>query len=179
MFAQQILDFWFDDTNRLNWFKQDKGFDEVIRKNFSELWLSASQGELVVWRESAFGRLAEIIVLDQFSRNLFRNDARAFSCDGMALVLAQELVQNEEFEFMIPEYKQFVLMPFMHSESRMIHESARRLFAKHTSAFVLDLELKHKAVIDQFGRYPHRNALLGRKNTPEEIAFLKENGRGF
>ena len=89
--------------------------------------------------------------------------SRAFSCDGMALVLAQELVQNEEFEFMIPEYKQFALMPFMHSESRMIHESARRLFAKHTSAFVLDFELKHKAIIDQIWSLSTSQCIVGTK----------------
>ena len=80
---------------------------------------------------------------------------------------------------MLPEYKQFALMPFMHSESRVVHEIGRRLFAKHTSAYTLDFELKHKEVIDRFGRYPHRNAILGRKNTPEETAFLKESERGF
>ena len=179
MEAQQILDFWFDDAIRPNWFKQDKELDEVIRVNFADVWRQASLSELVDWRDTMYGRLAEIIILDQFSRNLFRHDARAFAQDGMALVLAQTLVQDEEFNYMLPDYKHFALMPFMHSESRIIHEQGRKLFAKHTSAYALDFELRHKEVIDQFGRYPSRNALLGRKNTPEETKFLKEHKDGL
>ncbi|MDK4689382.1 DUF924 family protein [Kingella negevensis] len=179
MEAQQILDFWFDESVKPNWFKHDADFDDLVRTNFEDVWKAAIAGELFEWRETMYGRLAEIIVLDQFSRNLFRNSARAYTQDGMALILAQEIVKDEEFKFMVAEYKQFAILPFMHSESLKVHEQATRLFAKYTSAGTLEFALRHKAVLERFGRYPHRNQALGRKNTSEETAFLKDNPRGF
>lgn len=179
MNAQRILDFWFDEATKPLWFVPDIEFDEILHVNFTEFWYAAAAGELFRWREGVYGRLAEVLILDQFSRHLFRNSPRAYAQDSMALALAQEAVRDEEFGFMLPEYKQFMLMPFLHSESRIIHERACRLFARHTSAYVLDIELKHKNVIDRFGRYPHRNITLGRKSTVEEIAFMKKYGRGF
>ncbi|MCG7656088.1 DUF924 family protein [Wielerella bovis] len=176
--AQNILDFWFDEISKPFWFKQEDEFDNIIRQNYWDTWTAAVAGELSDWRESIYGRLAEIIVIDQFSRNLFRDDARAFAYDSMALVLAQEAVRDEEFPYMLTDWKHFMLMPFMHSESALVHEQARRLFSKHTSAYALEAELKHKEIIDRFGRYPHRNAVLGRTNTAEENAWLKEN-KGF
>lgn len=176
--SQNILDFWFDEACKPFWFRQEDDFDDIIRANYTDTWEAAIAGELFGWRESMYGRLAEIIVLDQFSRHLFRDTAGAYNQDTMALVLAQEAVRDAEFEYMLPEWKHFMLMPFMHSESSVIHEQARRLFAKHTSAYALEAELNHKEVIDRFGRYPHRNAVLGRKSTPEEVAWLREN-KGF
>lgn len=139
----------------------------------------ARQGELYTWRESARGRLAEIIVLDQFSRNIHRDSAQAFAQDGMALVLAQEAIAAGAHTSLSESETGFLLMPYMHSESRAIHAIAEALFRQHASANNHTFELKHKAIIDRFGRYPHRNPILGRDSTPEEKEFLKLPGSGF
>jgi uncharacterized protein (DUF924 family) len=120
-----------------------------------------------------------VIVLDQFSRNLHRGDARAFENDAMALALAQEAVAAGADQGLSPDERGFLYMPYMHSESRLIHEVAERLFAEGASELNHEFELKHKAIIDRFGRYPHRNAVLGRASTPEEQAFLTKPGSSF
>ena len=124
-------------------------------------------------------RLAEIIVLDQFSRNLFRNSPAAFTQDLAAVCLAQEAVRLPGFAAMKEEERHFILMPLMHSESRTIHTQAAALFERYTSESASDFELRHKAVIDRFGRYPHRNAVLGRESTAEEQDFLSRPGSSF
>ena len=125
------------------------------------------------------GRLAEIIVLDQFSRNLFRDSPAAFAQDLAAVCLAQEAVRLPVFAAMKEEERHFILMPLMHSESRAIHTQAAALFERYTSESASDFELRHKAVIDRFGRYPHRNAVLGRESTAEEQDFLSRSGSSF
>ena len=125
------------------------------------------------------GRLAEIIVLDQFSRNLFRGSARAFEYDLAALALAQEAVSAGAHLELGPARRVFLLLPYMHSESREIHAVAEQLFREFTPAENHDFELRHKAIIDRFGRYPHRNEALGRTSTPEELAFLRQPGSSF
>ena len=124
------------------------------------------------------GRLAEIIVLDQFSRNLFRNSPQAFACDTMAQVLAQEAVRQPGFTELPDTWRHMMLMPLMHSESRKIHALALKLFTQY-AAHALIHEEQHKAIIDRFGRYPHRNAVLGRTSSEEEIEFLKQEGSSF
>jgi uncharacterized protein (DUF924 family) len=135
--------------------------------------------ELFEWRSSPAGRLAEIIVLDQFSRNLFRDDARAFAADPLALALAQEAVAAGADLALTKVERSFLYMPYMHSESRAIHVVAERLFREKAPEYNHEFELRHKAIIDRFGRYPHRNATLGRESTPEELAFLTEPGSSF
>lgn len=174
-----VLDFWFDEANRPFWFEKSETFDAEIRRRFYGLWQQAAASELYGWRETLHGRLAEIIVLDQFSRNLFRDSPAAFAQDNMAVALAQEAVRQSGFAAMQPEERHFMLMPLMHSESRKIHEQAEELFARHTTPYALDFELKHKVIIDRFGRYPHRNQVLGRKSTADEAAFLLEPGSSF
>ena len=127
----------------------------------------------------AAGRLAEIIVLDQFSRNIYRDRPLAFAYDATALVLAQEAVRvgaDQQVDF---EKRSFFYMPYMHSESPIIHNRAVELFSQPGAEFNYEFELKHKAIIDRFGRYPHRNAILGRESTPEEIEFLGQPGSSF
>jgi uncharacterized protein (DUF924 family) len=176
---QDVLHFWFDETTPEQHFKNDAAFDAEVRARFAETHQAAAQGELAAWRDTPEGRLAEIIVLDQFSRNLFRDDARAFATDGMALVLAQEAIRAGA-ERVIPEMRlAFLYMPFMHSESRMIHAEAERLFRHSGLEDNYKFELKHKAIIDRFGRYPHRNRVLSRASTPEELAFLDQPGSSF
>ena len=179
MNPQDVLHFWFDEATPQQLFKKDAAFDVEIRARFAETHQAAARGELAAWRDTPDGRLAEIIVLDQFSRNLFRDDARAFATDGMALVLAQEAVRAGA-DRSIPEARlAFLYMPFMHSESRAIHVEAERLFRHPGLEDNYRFELKHKAIIDRFGRYPHRNVVLGRASTPEEIAFLQKPGSSF
>jgi uncharacterized protein (DUF924 family) len=170
--------FWFQESPA-RWWSAEPGFDEVIRSRFAGLIHQAAQGELHAWRDEPAGRLAEIIVLDQFSRNAFRGSAQAFAQDPMALVLAQEAVRQGVHAALSPQEATFLLMPFMHSESRKIHEVAERLFREFTPAGNHAFELRHKAIIDRFGRYPHRNALLGRVSTEEELAFLQQPGSSF
>lgn len=176
---QQVLNFWFTEISPEMWFKKDDDFDRQILTRFGQVWRAASQGELAPWRQTAEGRLAEILVLDQFSRNLFRNSPRSFSCDGMALVLAQEAVNGGLCENLPDEQRAFLLLPFMHAESVLIHQQAVRLFSALSHGDWLEYELRHKAIIDRFGRYPHRNILLNRESTAEELRFLQQPGSGF
>ncbi|MBO8125154.1 DUF924 domain-containing protein, partial [Klebsiella pneumoniae] len=128
MEAQQILDFWFNEATPEQWFKKDTQFDDLIRRRFLKVWEQAAAGECFSWRVHIGGRLAEILVLDQFSRNLWRGDARSFAQDPMALVLAQEAVKTPDYLQLPPVQRKFVLMPYMHSESALIHQQAELLF---------------------------------------------------
>jgi uncharacterized protein (DUF924 family) len=175
----EILKFWFDEIDRSLWFKKDADFDQLLAERFSALLARASHGELSAWRDTPHGRLAEIIVLDQFSRNLFRDSPKAFAQDGMALVLAQEAVRCGADAVLSAQERVFLYMPYMHSESLAIHEIAVRLFTDNGIQNNLDYELKHKAIIERFGRYPHRNAVLGRVSTAEELEFLSQPGSSF
>jgi uncharacterized protein (DUF924 family) len=134
---------------------------------------------LFEWRAEAKGRLAEIIVLDQFSRNMFRGLPLAFASDALALVLAQEAVSAKADALLNPTERCFLYLPFMHSESLRIHEIALELYRNNGLQSNLDFEIRHKQIIERFGRYPHRNSILGRQSTDEEIAFLKQPGSGF
>lgn len=176
---QEIIHFWFEEIDSKQWWIADVSFDQLIQKRFHKLMLQAAAGELDEWRSDDHGRLAEIIVLDQFSRNVYRNTPQAFSQDTMALVLAQEAIRAQADHGLTPIEKNFLYMPFMHSESRVIHAYAEKLFHAHAPQANYEFELKHKAIIDRFGRYPHRNAILGRESTAEEIEFLKEEGSSF
>lgn len=176
MVMEEVLRFWFEELTPEDWFRKSAELDECIRQRFGSLYQSAVQGELAHWRQTARGRLAEIIVLDQFSRNLFREDARAFAADGMALVLAQEALSVTHE--LTSEERGFLYMPFMHSESLVIHDQAVSLFAEPGLEKRAQYEEAHRNIIERFGRYPHRNALLGRVSTPEELEFLKEHA-GF
>lgn len=176
---QHVLDFWFEEIDPVMWFRKDDEFDRVLRTRFGQLWQAASQGELAHWRATIKGRLAEIIVLDQFSRNLFRNTPRSFACDGMALVLAQEAIATGLCENLTVEQRGFLYLPFMHSESALIHQQALELFRQLNNGDQLEFEIRHKAIIDRFGRYPHRNEILGRESTLEEQEFLQQPGSGF
>ncbi|MEE4409290.1 MULTISPECIES: DUF924 family protein [unclassified Serratia (in: enterobacteria)] len=176
---KQIIDFWFEEIDPVMWFKKDDDFDSRLQVRFGELWHAAAAGELAHWRDTIEGRLAEVIVLDQFSRNLYRGTPRAFSSDCMALVLAQEAIRSGQCEQLSREQRGFLYLPFMHSESAVIHRQALALYTELNNGEQLEFELRHKAIIDRFGRYPHRNAILGRMSTPEEEEFLQQPGSGF
>jgi len=175
----RVLEFWFEEIEPKMWWVADSDFDEQIKTRFGALLMQASQGELYTWRKAEKGRLAEIIVLDQFSRNIYRNTPAAFSQDAMALVLAQEAVAAGFHEQLSETERAFLLLPYMHSESALIHVEAERLYREYAPAENYQFELKHKVIIDRFGRYPHRNQILGRESTSEEIEFLKQPGSSF
>jgi uncharacterized protein (DUF924 family) len=175
--APDILKFWFEEIDPSQWWKKDPDFDRLIIQRFSAIHSRAVQCELFGWRKEARGRLAEVIVLDQFSRNMFRDTPQSFAYDALALALAQEAVSVGADQVLNPAERSFLYMPYMHSESSSIHDVAVQLFQNLGKA--LDFELKHKAIIDRFGRYPHRNKILGRESTAEEVEFLKQPGSGF
>ncbi len=179
MTPDQVLRFWFEETPPKAWWTVDAAFDRTLTARFGELLSRAAACELFTWRVDARGRLAEIVVLDQFSRNIHRDTARAFAQDAMALVLAQEAVAAGALAQLPPIQRAFLLLPYMHSESRLIHTQAESLYREHAPPENYDFELRHKAIIDRFGRYPHRNAILGRASTPEEIEFLQTPGSSF
>ncbi len=176
---QRVLDFWFKEIDPKSWWKKDQAFDARIAREFGDLHTRAIQCELYEWRDTPHGRLAEIIVLDQFSRNIFRDTAQAFAADGLALALAQEAVRVQADNALTPAQKSFLYMPYMHSESPLIHEVALTLFEENGLQDNLNFEIRHKAIIDRFGRYPHRNTILGRQSTDEELEFLKQPGSRF
>ena len=168
-----MLNFWFDPEHEACWFADSKTFDQEIANRFGDLWQTAVTGMCASWRRSAggdgdsianlAGRLAEIIVIDQFSRNLNRNDATAYRYDEMALVLAQEAVCQPDFAALPTQWRKFMLLPFMHSESKGVHGHYLKLFEQLGDVQTLDFAHQHKAIIDEFGRYPHRNETLGRQ----------------
>ncbi|TVP51809.1 MAG: DUF924 domain-containing protein [Halomonas sp.] len=177
--AQSVLRFWFDELTPAQWFEKDPEMDRMITERFGVLHGQTAHCECYAWRQTAEGRLAEIIVLDQFSRNIYRDDARAFATDALALALAQEAVAARADAELSSEQRVFLYMPYMHSESVAIHELAMELFDQPGLENNLDFEVRHKAIIDRFGRYPHRNELLGRPSTEEELAFLQQPGSSF
>jgi len=168
-----VLRFWFEEIKPMQWWKKSPEFDQLICEKFGALHHAAAHCELFAWRQSPSGRLAEIIVLDQFSRNIYRDSAKAFACDPLALALAQTAVAHGADREMDFKMRQFLYMPFMHSESAVIHDAALALFGAPGLERSLQSEVEHHAIIQRFGRYPHRNALLGRDSTDEEIEFMK------
>lgn len=174
-----VLRFWFEEIEPAAWWRKDAGFDALVGERFGELLAGAARCELWGWRTTPEGRLAEILVLDQFSRNIHRDTPLAFAQDPLALALAQEAVAGGHDLSLPPARRAFVYMPFMHSESKAVHEEALRLFSHPDLAFNLEFERRHQAIIERFGRYPHRNAILGRASTAEEIEFLQQPGSSF
>jgi uncharacterized protein (DUF924 family) len=177
--GQVVINFWFNELSPAQWWRKDPGLDQLIAQRFTKLHKAAARCELHEWRKQSLGCLAEIIVLDQFSRNLYRDSAQAFAQDSLALVLAQQAIALNVQKNLSPQHKAFLYMPFMHSESQYIHELAVKLFSEPGLEQNLRSELQHKAIIDRFGRYPHRNKILGRSSNPEEIEFLNQSGSSF
>ncbi len=175
---QEVLTFWFKETSPAQKFKKDEAFDQLIKEKFEITLRAATKGDLIPWRQNIYGRLAEIIVLDQFSRNIYRDTPQAFSQDDMALELSYAAIELDHKDLTAKE-KQFLYMPFMHSESLEAHQKAIELYSQPGLEEVLTFELMHKKIIDKFGRYPHRNKILGRISTTEEIDFLKQENSSF
>ena len=173
--AADVLRFWFEEHGQADWFGGRPEFDAEIAAQFSDTHATLAKGEGWHWRSTPEGRLAEIIVLDQFSRQLFRGRAEAFASDGMALILAEEAVGGGHHNFLPMPQRMFVLLPFMHTESALVQAESLRL---HTALGVPDLMKYaegHADCIRRFGRFPRRNAALGRTSTPEELAHMAQS----
>lgn len=184
--AQDVIDFWFGagDQPRAEWFRKDPAFDAAVRARFGALVERALQGGIDDWALSPQPALARIVVLDQFTRNVFRDTPAAFAGDALALAAAQSLVASAQDRDLAPLQRWFVYLPFEHAEDRAAQQESMRLFgqlaAEHAAmADALEWARRHQVVIERFGRFPHRNAILGRVSTAEESAFLREPGSSF
>lgn len=188
---QAILDFWFlpadaagYDASRTTWFKKDPAFDAQIGERFGALIGQALAGGLQEWDSSAQGALARILLLDQFTRNTLRDTPQAFGGDALALASAQRMVAAGTDRQLLPVQRYFVYMPFMHAEDLALQQRSLALFRQlhaETGEFAgaLDYAVRHHDIVARFGRFPHRNQLLGRASTAEELGFLSLPGAGF
>src|SRR3954463_547053 len=179
--AQQVLEFWFDpalDAAQRNkrWFGKDEAFDAEIRRRFLDLYEEGAAARLNAWKGSVRECLALVILLDQFPRNMFRGEARAFAADALARDAARTLLPRADQ--LLPDERLFAWLPFEHSESLDDQNLACELIAPLGEELLRYAE-RHRQIIERFGRFPHRNAILGRASTPEEIEFLKQPGSGF
>jgi uncharacterized protein (DUF924 family) len=183
--AADVLGFWFDgDREREEWFRKDDAFDAEIRTRFGATLDAALAGALDGWDTTPDGALARILVLDQFTRNTFRGTPRAFAGDAQALAAARALVAGGGDLRLRPVRRRFVYLPYEHSEALADQRESMRLFGhlaedSPADAGALEWAHKHLVIIERFGRFPHRNAILGRTSTPEEIEFLTQPGSGF
>ena len=182
----ELLKFWFGEApgkQRREWFVKDAKFDDDLRRRFGALHEKASKRELEGWRDSPEPMLALVIVLDQLSRNLFRGDARAFAQDGHALECASQAVSRGDDLELLPVQRAFLYLPYEHSESLADQDRGvdlmRSLDGFEETRGMSDYAVRHRDVIRRFGRFPHRNAALGRASTPEETEFLRQPGSGF
>jgi uncharacterized protein (DUF924 family) len=175
-----VLRFWFVDTRPRQWFAKELAFDGLVRERFLDLTRQAIEGELAGWAGEPPGALALVLLLDQFPRQIWRDSARAFAGDPQALALSQQALAcgwlAAESE---PHRRQFWLMPQMHAEDLAVQEAALPLFARFTDPRTAEFARRHRDVIARFGRFPHRNAALGRRSSAEERAFLATPGSGF
>lgn len=176
---EEIVNFWFDECTPDQWFKKNPEFDKVIKKRFSVILEFALEGRFDSWSNSETGCLALILLLDQFTRNIFRESPRAFSGDEKALELSFKCIENGYLENGDMQKCKFMLLPMMHSEQISIQNYSLPLFKNLNDENTFNFALKHREIIKRFGRFPHRNSVLGRKSTKEEKEFLKQPGSTF
>ena len=189
--ASDVLDFWFGAPGEAGhgaarelWFRKSEATDTEIAKRFAPLIEQALRGELAAWSAEPHGALAQIVLLDQFTRNTFRDTPRAFAGDSRALAAASAMVGTRQDEALLPVQRSFVYLPFEHSESTAMQTESLRLFTRLVAAApelasTLDYAQRHHAIVARFGRFPHRNAQLGRQSTAEELGFLEQPGSRF
>ena len=175
--VDEVLEFWFADPAR--WWKKDPAFDAEIRSRFSELHELIERGEQEDWRKAPRGALAYVIVLDQFSRNMFRGTARMFASDARAIAAARAAIEGGDDQALDPAERTFLYMPFMHSEDHADQERSVALFQSLSAPDQVRYAEQHRDIVRRFGRFPHRNELLGRASTPEELEFLTQPGSSF
>ena len=176
---QDVLNFWFTEIAPELWFKKDAEFDAAVKSRFSRAVSDALGGRLDHWADNSDGCLALIILLDQFTRNIFRQSARAFSGDEMALALSLRCIDRGYLDTAEAPHRHFMLMPMMHSEDLAIQISSLPLFKKYTAEQTYEYAVRHRDIVARFGRFPHRNQALGRPTTDCEKIFLTESGSSF
>ena len=177
--VEDVLNFWFDESRPEQWYKKDATFDETIRSRFEDTITAALSARLDSWADELDSCLALILVLDQLTRNIYRYTPRAFIGDEMALALSLRCVDRGFLSHENAAWRQFMLMPMMHSEDLGIQDQSIPLFKQHTNPLTHEYAVKHRDIVARFGRFPHRNAILGRPSSGEELAFLKEPGSSF
>ena len=176
---EDIIKFWFEEISPEQWFKKDEKFDAMLLERAGTTVIKALNGQLDRWSKTSAGSVSLVILLDQFTRNIFRDTPKAFSGDEMALVLSQKSINSEWFANLTIVYKQFLLMPMMHSEDISMQEKSLPLFKQHTNKRTYEFAVKHRDIIAKFGRFPHRNLMLSRPSTEEELIFLNQPGSSF
>ena len=186
---EEILTFWLDEVGEKRWYAQDEALDARVRDQFEETWEAAMEGRFGLWLTYPSGALAYIVLLDQFTRNVFRGSGDAFQHDSLARELALDLIDSGRKDELYPIEQGLVFMPLEHSEELALQERCVELFEALTDevpesitdtfANFTQYAIKHRDIIARFGRFPHRNALLGRESTPEEVAYLNDGGETF
>ncbi len=181
----EVLDFWFGAPDssergrpRTSWFRKSEPFDAEIRRRFLATWERAARGELGLWQATPLASLALVVTLDQFPRNMFRGTARAFASDSPALAAARSMIAMEFDRLLSPVERVFAYLPFAHAEDLAAQRRSLALF-HGLDAEDMRSAKRHYEIIARFGRFPHRNAVLGRRSTPEETEFLKQPGSSF
>ena len=178
-----ILDFWFGGPqhggDRKVWWKKNPAFDAKVERRFHADYTEAAAGRREGWREAPRNCLALILLLDQFPRNMFRGEARTYATDGQALAAAKHAIERGSDQLLPPVERQFVYLPFEHSEDLADQRRSIELFRGLGDDYSLDYAVRHLEIIERFGRFPHRNAILGRETTPEEAEFLTQRGSSF
>lgn len=180
--ADKVLDFWFIETDRQNWFERSDAFDKIIRDRFAEAVETARAGGFADWHDTARGCLAVIILIDQLSRNLYRDSPLAWSADDVGLSCTRQAIARAYDADLGIDGRKFLYMPLMHSEVLADQEQCVELFRALSTKeddVSLDFAIRHRDIIARFGRFPHRNETLGRESTPEEVEFLKEPDSSF
>jgi uncharacterized protein (DUF924 family) len=176
---EDVLSFWFEEISPDSWFKKDDDFDETLRARFGSTVEAALAGELDSWADTLEGCVALILVLDQFPRNIYRGTPRAFGGDDRALELSQRCVERGYLNTDHTGWRSFMLMPMMHSEDLEVQEASLPLFDELTNPRTHGFAVRHRDIVARFGRFPHRNAILGRPSTDAEVAFLEQPGSSF
>lgn len=176
---QEIHNFWFSDRSKPLWFKKSNEFDREIKRHFLDTYYRAAAGELNHWRDDPTNALALIIVLDQFPRNMFRNQPRAFATDEQAVAVTKYGLERNYQQNLSVEEQAFLFMPLMHGENQEDQQLCVELFKELGKEDNLKFAIKHQKIIDRFGRFPHRNQILGRESTLEEKEFLTQPGSSF
>jgi uncharacterized protein (DUF924 family) len=177
--ARDLLTFWFEELTPEQWFRKDAAVDAAVRQRFGELYERLARNGGEAWAASPEGALAAVIGLDQLPRNLFRGEPRAFASDGAALALAERAIARGLDQSLAPRQRMMLYMPFQHSEDPAVQARSEALFADVGDPQALAFARRHREVIARFGRFPHRNAILGRVSTPEEREFLSQPGSAF
>ena len=176
---EDVLSFWFEEITTEHWFKKNDSFDETIRARFEPMVTAALAAQLDDWADTAEGCLALIILMDQFTRNIYRDTPRAFSGDEMALALSLRCVDRDFIRHEDGHWRHFMLMPMMHSEDIGIQDMSLPLFEKYTSKLAHKYAVKNRDIISHFGRFPHRNAMLGRPSSSDENQSLIQPNSSF